>query len=424
MWKSLVTAAVVATTVVAVPIAKRYYTAPKMEVPSFSQEDVAQGKTLFVHEWTKNDPLASAGDGLGPVFNANSCLACHKQGGVGGGGELQHNVTTFATRQFVGNQPKFRSGVVHAFAISPEFQENLSHVDPTLGTGCRPTLHEVLKLAKDQGFRDRGLDVSQRQTPALFGSGLIDAIPDDVIIQQERVQSARHGLIPGGSETVPVGRIARGPKGEIGRFGWKGQTNSLLTFVENACANELGLSNPGAAQPTSMAKLDYKGKGFDLTRDQCKQIAVFCAALPAPKELLPENPEERQQAVHGKAMFEKVGCTNCHVANMGSVQGIYSDLLLHRMGMELTGGNAGYIPSPELPDDPSSPFPDEWRTPPLWGVADSGPYMHDGRAKTLDEAIRMHRGQAMNSSAAYNQLTSADRDALLAFLRTLKAPAQ
>jgi len=424
MWKSLLTAAVVASTVVAVPVAYRNYSAPKIDVAVHSPEDVAQGKVLFNHDWTKGDPLASTGDGLGPVFNATSCLVCHKQGGVGGGGEVQHNVTTFATRAFIGNEAKFRQGVIHAFAISPEYQENLGHVDPQLGQGCRPTLEQVMKIAKESGFRDRGLDVSQRQTPALFGSGLLDAIPDDVIIQQERLQSARHGLVPGGSETIPVGRIARGANGKIGRFGWKGQTDSLLTFVENACANELGLSNPGAAQPISMAKLDYKGKGFDLTRKQCEQIAAFCAALPAPKERLPENPEERQQAVHGKAMFEKVGCTSCHVPNMGSIEGVYSDLLLHRMGVELTGGNSGYIPTPDLPDDPSSPFPDEWRTPPLWGVADSGPYMHDGRAKTLDEAIRLHRGQATSSANGYIQLTHQDREALLAFLKSLKAPTQ
>jgi CxxC motif-containing protein (DUF1111 family) len=423
MWKSFLTAAAVTTAVVAVPVGYRVMSRPLVQPAPLNPADVAEGNVLFKHEWKKNDPLASTGDGLGPVFNAESCVACHKQGGIGGGGGIEHNVTTFATRAFIGNEAKFRSGVLHAFAISPEYQENLSHVDHTLGTGCRPTLEQVNRLVKDRGFLDRGLEISQRQTPALFGSGLIDAIPDDVIIQQERAQSARHGLLPGGSETIPVGRIARNGN-KIGRFGWKGQTDSLLTFVENACANELGLSNPGAAQPISMAKVDYKGKGFDLTRKQCEQIAAFCAALPAPKERLPEDPTERQQAVHGKAMFEKVGCASCHVPNMGSVQGIYSDLLLHRMGIELVGGNSGYIPSPELPDDPSTPFPDEWRTPPLWGVADSGPYMHDGRAKTLDEAIRLHRGQGTLAANNYQQLSGSDREALLAFLRTLKAPAE
>src|SRR5437763_17134094 len=85
---------------------------------------VSAGKILFTHEWTANDPLSASGDGLGPVFNATSCVQCHFQGGLGGSGGLEHNVTNFFIPA-IGLQ-KVKQGVVHARAISPEFQENLS----------------------------------------------------------------------------------------------------------------------------------------------------------------------------------------------------------------------------------------------------------------------------------------------------------
>jgi len=86
------------------------------------------GRTLFVHEWKPNDPLANGGDGLGPVFNARSCVACHLQKGVGGSGGVDHNVTTFAVRPETGSE-QAREGVVHADAMPVSFRENLRQVD-------------------------------------------------------------------------------------------------------------------------------------------------------------------------------------------------------------------------------------------------------------------------------------------------------
>src|SRR5207247_9265023 len=91
--------------------------------------------------------------------------------------------------------------------------------------------------------------LSQRNTPALFGAGLIDGIPDRVIIAEERRQRVRHGLAPTGSETTPAGRALRLADGRAGKFGWKAQSPGLGEFVRAACANELGLGNPGNLQP-------------------------------------------------------------------------------------------------------------------------------------------------------------------------------
>jgi CxxC motif-containing protein (DUF1111 family) len=145
----------------------------------------------------------------------------------------------------------------------------------------------------------------------------------------------------------------------------------------------------------------------------------------------------------GEEVFNAVGCVACHMQRVGRIDGIYSDLLLHDMGPELSdaapaipagsssAGFAGYYGSGGslLPRTPGAAIPGslaelrrEWRTPPLWGVRDSAPYLHDGRALTLEEAIRAHGGEAAGTVAKFRALTALERDSLLVFLGTLAAP--
>jgi CxxC motif-containing protein (DUF1111 family) len=385
------------------------------------------GKALFVHEWTPNDPLAHGGDGLGPVFNASSCEACHLKGGLGGSGGLGANVTTFVNTNPVALGPK--EGVIHAKAI--RFPENLSQVDGSLPPLQQPTLSQLVNLPGSGNHcipMPRLVHVSQRNTPALFGAKLIDDIPERVIIAHERSQQLKWAMASSKSEVTPVGRAFRTADGRIGRFGWKAQAPSLSDFVEAACANELGLSNPHHAQPAPLSKPSYVSAKLDLTQEQCDQISSFVASLPKPIERLPDG--IGQSAVDsGKLTFTKIGCAECHTPSLGSVDGLYSDLLLHRMGQELQGGGSyNDVPRPIIPptddSDPSSaaPHPGEWRTPPLWGVADSAPYLHDGRAATLEEAIQMHRGQGALAASRFTGLSPAQKGELLGFLRSLRAP--
>jgi len=389
------------------------------------------GKVLFKHVWTEKDPLCNGGDGLGPVFNDVSCVACHNQGGVGGAGALPHNVTTFTVRPR-GPAEQAREGVVHAKATEPKFLESLRLVDGQLPDTSIVSLSLLVQLPTNrpdnhclQGRFPRGVHVSQRNTPALWGAKLIDDLPDRVLIAAERKQKLKHGLAPAESEQVPVGRALRLADGRIGKFGWKAQTASLNDFVRAACANELGLGNPTQGQPKSMRNPGYRPAKLDLTDEQCNQITAFVASLPRPEQRLPEDSIHRQQANLGEKMFHKVGCAECHVPNLGSVEGLYSDLLLHKMGEPLEGGgsyNEPPIPDPSKPDG-DAPSPGEWRTPPLWGVGDSAPYLHDGRAATLEEAIKLHGGQAAKSAVRFAGLSAHEKAALLGFLNSLRAPA-
>jgi CxxC motif-containing protein (DUF1111 family) len=382
------------------------------------------GEELFLHDWTANDPLSPDGDGVGPVFNATSCVACHSQGGVGGSGGLERNVTTFTVRH---GDRSSRQGVVHAYHVEgDQHAETLRDVHSQLPAISRPTLDQLVVL---QGRPNhclsfpRGVHVSQRNTPALFGVKEVDEIPDRVILAGAKRQRLKWGLASSEGEVVPVGRALRLANGRVGKFGWKAQIASLSEFVQAACANELGLGNPGQPQPTPIY-LTSGGRSSttDLTARQCDELTAFCASLPRPVERLSKGISVHDPAA-GKKLFGKVGCADCHMPKLGSVDGIYSDLLLHRMGEDLVGGGSYGEPPVPVPDSPDDgPSPSEWRTPPLWGVADSAPYLHDGRARTLEEAIKMHGGQAKRSAQNFAALSPAQQGQLIAFLKTLRAP--
>src|SRR6185295_9393892 len=102
------------------------------------------------------------------------------------------------------------------------------------------------------------------------------------------------------NESAPVGRVLFSKDGRAGKFGWKGQTASLLDFVQGACANELGLSNPNQPQPTSIATPDYQSPGEDLTLKQCQQMASYIASLPQPRQQLPAAKAERDNVHRGE----------------------------------------------------------------------------------------------------------------------------
>ena len=417
------------------PVGLRMLSWERTRLQAVDREMAKSGEELFNHTWQIKDALSPDGDGLGPVFNARSCVACHNQGGPGGGGDVEHNVTTYVIQ--VGGQKgdpvEQREGVIHTHATEEQYRETLAHLDPVLPPISQVSLQFLQQVDKEPGGRLvmrsgmlRGavpshIQLSQRNTPALFGSNLIDSIPERVILANERAQRVQNGK-------GTMGRVHRLPDGRVGRFGWKGQTAHLAEFVQAACANELGLGNPGKEQPVSLADPNYRPGGLDLTQQQCDQLTAFVASLKRPEERLPAETGLRFQAQSGKALFSAIGCADCHQPNLGSVEGIYSDLLLHRMGESLVGAGRGYnaepAPAKTEPTRPpeSGPLAEEWRTPPLWGVADSAPYLHDGRAATLEAAIELHDGQAAAAAEHFRSLEPVRRTQLLAFLRTLRAP--
>lgn len=389
--------------------------------PMARASEIAAGRELFEHEWTPNDPLAQ-GDGLGPVFNAKSCASCHFQGGLGGGGGIEHNAVGFEVSPRPGD-PEFHTGSIHNFSVDPAYQETVrglrklfpiiaGRTIPASPSSCTgPTVIPDFNPVHTQSV----------QPTALFGAGWIDLISDRAILRNARNRGVREVARELSLEfdNVPVGRVRR-VTGGVGKFGWKAQFAKLDEFVAAACANELGLGTPKTEQARPLTAPDYTA-GPDLDKKQFRSLVAFVKTLPKPVEV------DGAQAVRGKEVFTSVGCAICHVPDMGGVKGIYSDFLLYTLeDPPPPGGGGSYSePPPQLqlptrPDD--EPKPSEWKTPPLWGVADSAPYMHDGTSPTLRDAIAAHRGEARSVTQKYVALGTADQAALLSFLGTLKAP--
>jgi mono/diheme cytochrome c family protein len=392
---------------------------------------LTRGERLFLRTWAPEDPRARGGDGLGPVFNARSCVACHGLAGPGGGGTNAVNVELLSavptrsvraggTANQGGVAPLDRSPLVaisrgflpsnsivlHRFGLAAGYaawrtfaQEALDPPKPAPATG---TAREAPR-ADPPPRPDFRLVVSRRNTPALFGAGLIDRIPDAAIEAEARAQAGGH----------VHGRVSRVPGGRIGRFGWKAQVAGLEDFVLTACANEMGLEVPGhhqAADPLGYG--ERVGAGLDMSADDCRLLVGYVASLPAPEE----RPSDFLK--RGRLLFQSTGCAECHRPDLGGVEGLYSDLLVHDMGPGLSDSGVYY--GQDEDSSPGVPKPPDWRTPPLWGVADSAPYLHDGRAPTLAAAIRAHGGEAQDSARLYESLRPAAKAELLGFLRALK----
>jgi CxxC motif-containing protein (DUF1111 family) len=267
---------------------------------------------------------------------------------------------------------------------------------------------------------------TQRVNPtSLFGAGWIDRISEKTI----RLESAKTSTavvwreLGGDFRVVTPGRPRILPDGRLGKFGWKAQFATLQEFVASACANEIGLGNPVMPQARPMACRSDPATENDLSAEQFRALVAFVDTLPRPIEVVSELGEEQRLAGYGRKVFDQIGCAVCHIPDMGGVHGVYSDFLLHRIDDPdpSAGDYADASPVP-LPED--HPRPDEWKTPPLWGVADSAPYFHDGRCSTLEEAVRHHRADAKNVIFLYEHLSSDERFAVIAFLKTLRAPHQ
>jgi CxxC motif-containing protein (DUF1111 family) len=204
---------------------------------------------------------------------------------------------------------------------------------------------------------------------------------------------------------------------------------------------ELGLQNPDHPQAGNPLSPGSKLTGNDLTTAQCDALIAFIAALPPPHQLSPANQQQANLLNHGERLFETVGCTGCHVRDVGNAHGIFSDLLLHDMGPNLDdpvaafpervkvgtttfGGGYGGGGTVDVFADISTRIRQEWKTPPLWGVRDSAPYLHDGRARTLTEAIAAHGGEADSSARRFEQLGDPEKSAILTFLQSLVSPVE
>jgi len=244
---------------------------------------------------------------------------------------------------------------------------------------------------------------SVRNAPGLHGSGLIDAIPDEEILA---------GAVPRGNGVHGRPHLIRDLDGRqrVGRFGWKGDTATLRQFVADAFRNELGITSPLAPADFTpegapgRRRCPGEGEGVEDNGTLVDAVTAFVASLPPPSP-------SHSTSLAGETLFANVGCAACHTPSLRLGERrvpLYSDLLLHDLGPDLDDkvvqGDAGGR---------------DWRTTPLWALSTRPRLLHDGRARTVTEAILAHGGEAEAARQRFRQLPLQQRNDLLTFLANL-----
>jgi len=362
--------------------------------------DFNDGDLLF------STPLREA-DGLGPLYTRQSCSACHETG-VRGPGLVQ------------------KMSIVEADGVTPaQDQSELGYghtLHPlTAGGGKTPIL-------APQG--QTNVKVTTRLGPPVLGRGYMEAVLDAEIERVEAEQAARDDEIHGRINRVAYASLDNDDKrfhehrqGDVllGRFGLKARVPTLDDFTADAFQGDMGITSP--LRPDEFANpdglTDDAKRGIDVGFDSVNLRALYIRLL--------EIPARRTDEL-GSALFEATLCSACHVPSLRTradypVQEladidapVYTDFLLHRMGAELADG----LPASPGIDGEADSF--AWRTAPLIGLRFNRNFLHDGRAKTVAEAIQMHRGagsEANGAVDAYEALDAADQATLEAFVHGL-----
>ena len=346
----------------------------------------------FNHFLTKEDK----DDGLGPVFNGESCAQCHAQGAIGGAG-------TDLTLTRVTRIGGIRNGQYSDLADlgGPVLQaRSLKEFDATY-----PIPGEIVPAGAQF--------VSHRITTPLFGAGLIEAIPDATIVARTHLKLPDGVAGVANTELNPETNLV-----EVSRFGWKAQHSSLSVFAGDAYLNEMGITTPGFPSE-NLPQGHPIGPGLDVKADpeDDEDVVLFASFMrglaPPVRALLSVTGKK------GEVLFSQVGCANCHVPAMNTgpnanpaldnkIVACYSDLLVHHMGPQLADGIIQ-----------GKATGDMFRTAPLWGLSKRIFYMHDGRATSFESAVLAHGGEAEKAKQRFISLQMGNRDALIEFLSSL-----
>jgi CxxC motif-containing protein (DUF1111 family) len=400
--------------------------------------DTVLGKALFERLWVSAPSSTKAADGLGPLFNARACSSCHQGGGRAAVTLQEGDLPPSAGLALRVGAVKDGALVPHpvlgsqvqTFAVPGLKPESRLHVSfethtETLGDGTAVELHRPrITIDGEDKLADLAW-ISPRLAPDLHGSGLLERVPLTWLAAQADPDDLNGDGISG---AVVMGQYGEQDI-EPGRFGWKGDEPDLAHQISAAFHFDLGLSTPLRRElwgDCTAAQADCRAApqgadtgGVEVENNVVTLVATYLRALPAPTPTASANE-------HGRALFAKVGCGACHTASVpaelagGSTNWFapYTDLLAHDMGDGLAD---------RASDDSVARVAGahEWRTAPLWGLGarvaakDGANLLHDGRARSVLEAILWHGGEAAAAKQRASDLSAEDRAALIAFLESL-----
>ena len=339
-------------------------------------------------------------DGLGPTYNAQSCRECHQNvvtGGASQVAELRSGRTEDG--QFF---ESLGGTLIHSRATYPDIVEQITSEDNT-----------------------RTFRISTNT----LGNGFVESIANSTLLA---IRNKEPEAMRGTAVMVPV--LEAGSKARIGRFGWKGQHASLVSFSADAYLNEMGITTPlFPEENTSNGRYVGSGSGYDPVadpEDDGVDVVAFADFMRSTKA--PPRGTITADVLAGEALFNKVGCDTCHTPSIttarpgakinGGVLTVpaalgnkiihpYSDFLLHDIG---TGDGIPVLPLPEYASTAT-----QMRTAPLWALRTRNRLMHDGLSLSKQDAIQRHAGQAAGVTKNYNALSDTEKSQLLAFLNSL-----
>jgi CxxC motif-containing protein (DUF1111 family) len=404
--------------------------APNLSGESFTRH--AAGDAAF--DATFVTPPAPVNGGLGPVFNNTSCAACHLSDGRGRPPEPGQPFTSLLVRASLpgagsqgepvpvpglGTQIQPRAVV----GVEPEARAEMSYIE-TVGhftDGEEYRLRRpVVAVTPTDGSLPGNVLLSPRLAPPVFGLGLLEAVPVQTVLSLADETDADGDGVSGRPNYV---WDAIGGARALGRFGWKANSPSLLQQTAAAYNADMGVTSTVFRSETCEGQRPGCAPHDPEVDEETVRLAthyVRTLGVPARRSLV--DPVARR----GEQLFRSIGCARCHVPELrtGTLSGMpevsdqvirpYTDLLLHDMGEGLADGRPDFEASGR-----------EWRTPPLWGigltltVSGHTSFLHDGRARSLMEAVLWHGGEAETTSELVRRLRAADRSALIAFLESL-----
>jgi CxxC motif-containing protein (DUF1111 family) len=397
--------------------------------PPASKAQVELGKAVF------ETPRDAAG-GVGPLFNATSCAACHAAGGRANAPRQDGRVPIGFVIQLEG--PATSTGaeptgdptygrVFSAFAVAgvqPEgnvsvrYTEVAGYYYPFGGRWTIRVPHYQLS-GMTRGPLARNTIIKPRLAPALFGIGLLAAVPEAAI--NGRTATDASGPMSG----APAWRIHAGIR-TLGRFGWQATTVSIRDQSASAFALEMGLtSNERLSDDCTAAELDCKehsgGSRPEVTDEVLDALIAYLRTLQ-----VPESPVSAAQGAKGHELFATLGCAACHRPQLpvetvdatgAKVMGViapYTDLRTHDLGARMADESVA-----------GTRVVSQWRTAPLWGLGsrlkteDYPTFLHDGRARSIEEAILWHSGEAARAERNFESVGPREREALISWLSRL-----
>lgn len=420
------------------------YSLPLRNLPMTGRLDFSVGNSFFRNPWVVAPASTDARDGLGPLFNTNSCQGCHIKDGRGNPPAGDERSVSLFLRLSLPTGEKDAETIEHTGTVpvphygrqlqtasipgaSPEADMQLSYhprevelADSTLVELRVPEYH-IENPA--YGELPDELLTSPRVAPPMIGLGLLEVVTEDEILAWADPNDEDGDGISGRSNRV---WDIRSESTVLGRFGWKAGEPTIEQQSLHAFAGDMGLTStlvPETGCMPDQACDEFTNGGNPEVSDKIAAFITFYAGSLAVPQRRSMDEAEIQQ---GARTFNDIGCAACHRPRMTTAESTerpelaaqtiwpYSDLLLHDMGEPLADHRSEFQATGT-----------EWRTPPLWGIGLAqqinplAGFLHDGRARSLEEAILWHAGEAEAATTHYRELPEAQRTALIRFLESL-----